>query len=103
MLPFATSDDGMTVNGSPQADASANLEKMRVKLNSSLEDEDFYDGLVQALYDAARVFELAIKDHKSSSRVSWFSTAWLGVDQTAWVKALSCQVLSELKLLESIV
>lgn len=91
LLPFATSDDGMAVNGSPQADASANLEKMRVKLNSSLEDEDFYDGLVQALYDAARVFELAIKDHKSSSRVSWFSTAWLGVDQTAWVKALSCQ------------
>ncbi|XP_004513581.1 uncharacterized protein [Cicer arietinum] len=91
MFPFATSDDGMTVNGSPQADTSANLEKMRMKLNSSLEDENFYDGLVQALYDAARVFELAIKEHKSYSRVSWFSTAWVGVDQTAWVKALSCQ------------
>jgi hypothetical protein len=92
LLPFATSDDGMTVNGTPQADTSANLEKMRVKLNSSLEDENFYDGLVQALYDAARVYELAIKEHKSHSRVSWFSTAWIGVDQTAWVKALSCQV-----------
>ncbi|KAK2400942.1 LETM1 protein [Trifolium repens] len=91
LLPFATSDDGMTVNGTPQADTSANLEKMRVKLNSSLEDGNFYDGLVQALYDAARVYELAIKEHKSHSRVSWFSTAWLGVDQTAWVKALSCQ------------
>ncbi|CAJ2672758.1 unnamed protein product [Trifolium pratense] len=91
LLPFATSDDGTTVNGSSQADTSANLEKMRVKLNSSLEEENFYDGLVQALYDAARVYELAIKEHKSHSRVSWFSTAWLGVDQTAWVKALSCQ------------
>ncbi|CAL5207426.1 unnamed protein product [Lathyrus oleraceus] len=91
LFPFATSDDGMAVNGSPQADTNANLEKMRVKLDSSLEDENFYDGLVQALNDAARVFELAIKEHKSYSRVSWFSTAWLGLDQTAWVKALSCQ------------
>lgn len=96
LFPFATSDDGMTVNGSAQADTDANLEKMRVKLDSSLEDENFYDGLVQALNDAARVFELAIKEHKSYSRVSWFSTAWLGVDQTAWVKALSCQVSSGL-------
>jgi hypothetical protein len=94
VFPFASSDDGVTVNGSPQASTSTDLEKMRVKLNRSLEDEDFCDGLVQALYDAARVFELAIKEHKSYSRVSWFSTAWLGVDQNAWVKALSCQVFS---------
>lgn len=94
LLPFASSDDSVTVNGNPQAGASTNLEKMRVKLNRSMEDEDFYDELVQALYDAARVFELAVKEHKSYSRISWFSTAWLGVDQNAWVKALSCQVLS---------
>lgn len=91
MFPFASSDDGAAVNGSPQAGTSTSLEKMRVKLDRSLEDEDFYDGLIQALYDAARVFELAIKEHKSFSRVSWFSTAWLGVDQNTWVKALSCQ------------
>ena len=94
IFPCASADDGVTVNGSPQASTSTDLEKMRVKLNSSLEDEHFCDGLVQALYDAARVFELAIKEHKSSSRVSWVSTAWLGVDQNAWVKAVSYQVLS---------
>ncbi|XP_027936616.1 uncharacterized protein LOC114191570 isoform X1 [Vigna unguiculata] len=91
LLPFASSDDGVTVNGSLQASTGTGLEKTRVKLNRSLEDEEFCEGLVQALYDAARVYELAIKEHKSFSRMSWFSTAWLGVDQNAWVKALSCQ------------
>ncbi|KAK7392644.1 hypothetical protein VNO78_21088 [Psophocarpus tetragonolobus] len=91
LLPFSSSDDGVTVNGSLQPSTSTDLEKMRVKLNRSLEDEEFCDELLQALYDAARVFELAIKEHKSFSRMSWFSTAWLGVDQNAWVKALSCQ------------
>nr|XP_007145334.1 hypothetical protein PHAVU_007G230400g [Phaseolus vulgaris]ESW17328.1 hypothetical protein PHAVU_007G230400g [Phaseolus vulgaris] len=91
LLPFASSDDGVTFNGSLPASTGTDLEKTRVKLNRSLEDEEFCDGLVQALYDAARVYELAIKEHKSFSRTSWFSTAWLGVDQNAWVKALSCQ------------
>ncbi|XP_057427067.1 uncharacterized protein LOC130720438 isoform X2 [Lotus japonicus] len=91
LFPFASGDDGMAVNGSPEAGTSTDLEKLRLKLNRSLEDEDFCDGLVQALYDAARVFELAVKEHKSHSRGSWFSMAWLGVDQNAWVKALSCQ------------
>lgn len=92
LLPFASSDDGVTVNGSLQSSTSTDLEKVRVKLNRSLEDEEFCDGLVQALYDATRVFELAVKEHKSFSRISWFSTAWFGVDQNAWVKELSCQV-----------
>ncbi|XP_014513383.1 uncharacterized protein LOC106771882 isoform X2 [Vigna radiata var. radiata] len=91
LLPFASSDDGVTTNGSLQTSTGTGLEKMRVKLNRSLEDEEFCEGLVQALYDATRVYELAIKEHKSFSRMSWFSTAWLGVDQNAWVKALSCQ------------
>ncbi|BAT96102.1 hypothetical protein VIGAN_08298500 [Vigna angularis var. angularis] len=91
LLPFASSDDSVTTNGSLQTSTGTGLEKMRVKLNRSLEDEEFCEGLVQALYDAARVYELAIKEHKSFSRMSWFSTAWLGVDQNAWVKALSCQ------------
>ncbi|KAK7355417.1 hypothetical protein VNO80_14672 [Phaseolus coccineus] len=91
LLPLASSDDGVAFNGSLQASTGTDLEKKRVKLNRSLEDEELCDGLVQALYDAARVYELAIKEHKSFSRMSWFSTAWLGVDQNAWVKALSCQ------------
>ncbi|KAJ1389793.1 Tetratricopeptide-like helical domain superfamily [Sesbania bispinosa] len=90
-LFFASADDGVTVNGNPQASSSTDLEKMRLKLNSSLVDEDFCDGLLQYLYDAARVFELAIKEQNSCSRLSWFSTAWLGVDQIAWQKALSYQ------------
>ncbi|KAF7818818.1 LETM1 and EF-hand domain-containing protein anon-60Da, mitochondrial [Senna tora] len=91
LFPFASADDGVTVNGSPQAKTSTDLEKMRVKLNKSLEDEDFCDGLLQSLYDATRVFELAIKEQSLHSRASWFSTAWLGIDQNAWAKELSYQ------------
>lgn len=89
---LASSDDEITVNGSLQAGTSdGDVENMRAKLNLTLQGEDCNDGLVQSLHDAARVFELAIKEC-SSSRVSWFTTAWLGVDRNAWVKALSYQV-----------
>ncbi|KAL6141684.1 hypothetical protein ACLB2K_059972 [Fragaria x ananassa] len=63
---------------------------MKVKLNQSLQGEDSTDGLVQFLHEAARVFELAIKEQGSFSKLSWFSTAWLNVDN-AWVKTLSYQ------------
>ncbi|KAJ7976166.1 LETM1-like protein [Quillaja saponaria] len=82
---------GVTVNGSPQASSTADLLQMRVKLNKSLQDEDYSDGLLQSLHDAARVFELAIIEQNSLSKVSWFSTAWFGVDKNSWVKALSYQ------------
>lgn len=92
LLPFASADDGVTLNGSPQASSSSDLEEMRVKLDQSVQGEDYSTGLVQSLHDAARVFELAIKAQGSLSKSSWFSTAWLGVDKTAWIKALSYQV-----------
>ncbi|KAK2418478.1 LETM1 protein [Trifolium repens] len=77
-LIFASSDDAVTVNGefqSPGSDTDAtDLEKMRVKLNRPLVDDvDFCDDLLQSLYDAARVFELEIKEQNSLSRVSLFS------------------------------
>ncbi|KAF5207230.1 Letm1-like protein [Thalictrum thalictroides] len=89
--PPASSDDGIAVNGAPQTSSSSDMEEFRVKLNQSLQSEDYSDGLVQSLHDAARVFELAIKEQSSLSKISWFSTAWLGVDKNAWVKALSYQ------------
>ncbi|XP_010246031.1 PREDICTED: uncharacterized protein LOC104589406 [Nelumbo nucifera] len=89
MSPLASTDDGVTVNGIPRA--STDVEEMKIKLNQSLQAEDTKNGLVQSLHDAARVFELAIKEHGSLSKMSWFSTAWLGVDRTAWIKALSYQ------------
>lgn len=91
---FASAEDGVTINGTPQTTASgssSDVKKMSVKLNQSLQGEDYSDGLVQSLHDAARVFELAIKDQSSLSKTSWLSTAWLGVDKNAWVKALSYQ------------
>ncbi|KAK4419421.1 hypothetical protein Salat_2355000 [Sesamum alatum] len=91
LLPLASADDGVTVNGSPQARTNNDVEEMRYKLNQSLQDEDNNTGLVQLLHDAARVFELAIKEQSSLSRISWFSTAWLGVDKSSWAKALSYQ------------
>jgi hypothetical protein len=87
--PCASADDGITVNGSGQA-SSSNLEEIRVKLDQSLQG-DYSAGLVQSLHDAARVFELAIKEQSTLSKSSWFSTAWLGVEKGAWVKALSYQ------------
>ncbi|KAK4396557.1 hypothetical protein Sango_1492300 [Sesamum angolense] len=66
LLPLASADDGVT-------------------------DEDNNTGLVQLLHDAARVFELAIKEQSSLSKIAWFSTAWLGVDKSSWAKALSYQ------------
>ncbi|XP_011094284.1 uncharacterized protein LOC105174024 [Sesamum indicum] len=91
LLHLASADDGVTVNGSPQARTSNDVEEMRYKLNQSLQDEDNNTGLVQLLHDAARVFELAIKEQSTLSKISWFSTAWLGVDKSSWAKALSYQ------------
>ncbi|XP_040372368.1 uncharacterized protein LOC112192250 isoform X2 [Rosa chinensis] len=90
LFPRTSADDGVTVNGSPQASTSRDVEEMKVKLNQSLHGEDSSDGLVQFLHEAARVFELAIKEQGSFSKSSWFSTAWLNVDNT-WVKTLSYQ------------
>ncbi|XP_052174277.1 uncharacterized protein LOC127789350 isoform X3 [Diospyros lotus] len=90
-FPFASDDDGVTVNGSPQPRTSSNVEEIRIKLDQSLQNKDYSDDLVQSLHDAARAFELAIKEESTLFKLSWFSTAWLGVDKNAWVKALSYQ------------
>ena len=92
LRPLASADDGVTVNGSSQSRTNSNMEEIRYKLNQSLQDEDYNTGLVQLLHDAARVFELAIKEQSSLSKISWFSTAWLGVDKNVWVKELAYQV-----------
>ncbi|XWS56032.1 hypothetical protein CRYUN_Cryun09bG0051600 [Craigia yunnanensis] len=90
-FPLASAEDGVTVSGSPQTSTSTDVDEIRVKLNQSLQGEDYSNGLVQSLHDAARVFELAIIEQGSLSKLSWFSTAWLGVDRNAWVKTLSYQ------------
>ncbi|XP_034223401.1 uncharacterized protein LOC117633758 isoform X3 [Prunus dulcis] len=100
LVPLASADDGVTVNGSPQASTSRDVEAIKVKLNQSLNGEDSSDGLVQFLHEAARVFELAIKEQGSFSKLSWFSTAWLSVDKNAWVKAL-CYQASVYSLLQA--
>lgn len=94
LFPLSSADDGVTVNGSSPASTGSNVEEMRVKLNQSLQGEDYGDRLVQSLHDAARVFELAIKEQVLLSKLSLFSMAWLGVDRNAWVKTLSYQVCS---------
>lgn len=89
--PFllASAEDGVAVNGSR---ASDDVEEMRAKLTGSLQDEYNCDGLIQSMHDAARTFELALKEKISSSKLPWFSAAWLGVDRNAWVKTFSYQV-----------
>lgn len=88
---FASADDGVTVNGSPETSTSKDVEAMRISLDQALKNEDYNDGLVQSLNDAARFFELSIKEQSSLSKISWFSAAWLGVDKNAWAKTLSYQ------------
>ncbi|GMI84784.1 hypothetical protein like AT3G11560 [Hibiscus trionum] len=90
-FPLASAEDGVTVNGSLQTSTSTDVDGIRTKLNQSLEGEDYSNGLVQSLHDAARVLELSIKEKGSLSKLSWFSTAWIGVDRNAWVKTLSYQ------------
>ncbi|KAK9072703.1 hypothetical protein SSX86_009138 [Deinandra increscens subsp. villosa] len=90
-LPFAAADDGVTVNGSSQASTSGNAEGTRIRLDESLQNEEYNGALIQSLHDAARVYELAIKEQSSASNLMWFRTAWLGIDQNAWVKVLSYQ------------
>lgn len=87
---FASADDQVAVNGTAQVTSSSNVEAMKVKLDQSLQNEDYNNGLLQSLHDASRVFELSIKQ-SSLFKMSWFSVAWLGVDKNAWVKALSYQ------------
>lgn len=93
LSPLASADESVTVNGSPQASTSSDIGKMRIRLDDSRK-QDYNDGLVQSLHDAARIFELAIKEHSFSSKMRWFSTAWLGIDRNAWVKSLSYQVIT---------
>ncbi|XP_031493332.1 uncharacterized protein LOC116259598 isoform X2 [Nymphaea colorata] len=90
-LQSAPSDDGLAVSGTSAANPRDDMEEMRIKLNQSLQGEDSSDGLVQSIYDAARVFELAIKEHSPVSTIPWFSKAWIGVDKNAWIKSLSYQ------------
>ncbi|KAF3790537.1 LETM1 and EF-hand domain-containing protein anon-60Da, partial [Nymphaea thermarum] len=90
-LQSAPSDDGLAVSGTSAANPRDDMEELRVKLNQSLQGEDSSDGLVQSIYDAARVFELAIKEHSPVSTIPWFSKAWIGVDKNAWIKSLSYQ------------
>ncbi|KAJ6303842.1 hypothetical protein OIU77_017679 [Salix suchowensis] len=91
--PLVSADDGVTVNGSPSASTSSDVEEMGLKFNHSLLGDDSTDKLVQSLHDAARVFEVAIKEQDSLSKFSWLSTAWLGVDRNAWVKTLCYESL----------
>ncbi|KAJ8532683.1 hypothetical protein K7X08_015572 [Anisodus acutangulus] len=91
LLPFASAEDGVSVNGSPRPTTSSGMEEMRLKLDLSVQSEENGYGLVQSLHDAARVIELGIRQQGSLSRVSWFSSAWLGGDRTGWIKVLSYQ------------
>ncbi|XP_026660984.1 uncharacterized protein LOC103708479 isoform X3 [Phoenix dactylifera] len=88
---LASTDDGVTVNGTPQASSSNDVEEMRVKLDQSLQGEDLSSRLVQSIHDSARAIELAIQERSSLTKDSWFPKAWLGLDENAWVKTLSYQ------------
>ncbi|KAJ6864774.1 hypothetical protein NC651_035362 [Populus alba x Populus x berolinensis] len=100
LFPLSSADDGVTVNGSPSASTSSDVEEMRLKLNQSLQGDDSSDKLVQSLHDAARVFEVAIKEQGLLSKFSWLSMAWLGVDRNAWLKTL-CYQASVYSLLQA--
>ncbi|KAG2262977.1 hypothetical protein Bca52824_070056 [Brassica carinata] len=90
MQPFllASADDVVAVDGAPHC---GDVEEMRAKLSGSLQDEYNCDELVQSLHDSARTFELELKNKIPSSKLPWFSAAWLGVDTNAWLKTFSYQ------------
>ncbi|XP_072953403.1 uncharacterized protein [Typha angustifolia] len=84
-------DDGVIVNGNSHASSNSDVEQMRVKLDQSLQSEDLSTVLIQSIHNAARTVELGLLEHSSSSKSSWFSKAWLGVDENAWIRTLSYQ------------
>ncbi|XP_064985204.1 uncharacterized protein LOC135583914 isoform X1 [Musa acuminata AAA Group] len=90
-IALASTDDSVVVNGTPQATSNSEVEEMRIKLDEYLQGDDLSSGLVQSIHDASRAVELAIQEHSSLSKSSWFSKAWLGVDKNAWIKRLSYQ------------
>jgi hypothetical protein len=94
IIPLASNDDGnsVSVNGATQVGSASSMEEIRLKLNKAFQSEDISNGLVQSIHDAARSIELAFIEHSKSSKGSWFSKTWLGVDNNAWIKSLSYQV-----------
>jgi hypothetical protein len=94
IIPLASDDDGngVPVNGVSQVGSTSGMEEIRLKLDKALQTEDISHGLVQSIHDAARSIELAFLEHEKSTKGSWFSKAWIGVDNTAWIKSLSYQV-----------
>ncbi|KAJ8479193.1 hypothetical protein OPV22_022920 [Ensete ventricosum] len=90
-VALASTDDSVVVNGTPQATSNSEVGEMSIKLDEYLQGDDLSSGLVQSIHDASRAVELAIQEHSSLSKSSWFSKAWLGVDKNAWIKRLSYQ------------
>ncbi|XP_074589370.1 uncharacterized protein LOC141845213 isoform X2 [Curcuma longa] len=88
---LASTDDSIIVNGTPQSPFGTEVEEMRLKLDEYFQGDGIGSGLVQSIHDAARAIELAIQRQTLSSRSSWFSKTWLGVDKNAWIKRLSYQ------------
>nr|XP_043609733.1 uncharacterized protein LOC122581566 isoform X2 [Erigeron canadensis] len=91
LSPFASADDSLAVNGSPQPSTTGDTVELRDKLDNPLQNEGYNSALLQSLHDVAREFESALRVQSSVSNLSWFSIDWIGVDQNAWVKTLSYQ------------
>ncbi|XP_057865210.2 uncharacterized protein LOC131072923 isoform X1 [Cryptomeria japonica] len=91
LIASAAPEDGITVNGSSQANSDGELEEMRLKLSLSFKGEDASNDLVQSLHEAARIFELSVEQQSSLTQGPWFAKAWLGIDKNAWIKTLAYQ------------
>ncbi|KAF8747781.1 hypothetical protein HU200_013191 [Digitaria exilis] len=104
IIPLASNDDGnsISVNGVPQVGSASSMEEIRLKLNKAFQSEDVSNGLVQSIHDAARSIELAFLEHSKSYQGSWFPKAWMGVDNTAWIKSLSYQAAVD-SLLQAVI
>ncbi|TVU05484.1 hypothetical protein EJB05_48650 [Eragrostis curvula] len=104
IIPLASDDDdnGVSVNGAPQVGSTSGMEEIRLKLDKALQTEDISNGLVQSIHDAARSIELAFLENNKSLNSSWFSKAWIGVDNNAWIKSLSYQAAVD-SLLQAVI
>lgn len=94
-VPFASANDNITPNGAQQ-------KKLNIGTEEFTQSEINTTDIVQSIHDAARYVELAICEYSSSSKTSWFSKSWLGVDKNEWIKTLSYQV-SVYALLQAVI
>lgn len=85
-------EEGVTVHDMPLTKSNNDSwDDTRKMLDASLDFVATDSNLMQALHEAARMFQMAIEKQRSLTKGPWFAKAWLGIDHNAWIKSIAYQ------------